>query len=188
MRNLIFIVLVCTCCQVLAQDSAATTKRKLSFYSVSQVGILEGEVGTAFQVQTVNGIAAGPWHVGLGVGIDKYGTRTVPAFLQVQYQLPVLDRSFSVYLDGGKSFTWLVPDLRQPTMEERNGVYWDAGVQYHWCGRKSAGPVFSLGYSEKTYGWEQNSDVMCLRAPCPGYRSSYHYLTRRISIKAGFKL
>lgn len=188
MRILIFPVLLLAFFTAQAQDSLATSKNKLAFYSVTQLGILEGEVGTAFQVQTVNGVAVGPWHAGLGVGIDKYGARSIPAFLQLQYQLPVLDRSFSVYFDGGKSFTWMESEVQQAFMKDRNGWYWDAGLQFHWRGKKSAGPVFSLGYSEKTYGWEQSTEIMCFRAPCPGYRSSYHYLTRRISLKAGFKL
>ncbi|OLY92957.1 hypothetical protein BUE76_14450 [Cnuella takakiae] len=171
-----------------AQDSSLARQHKISFSSVTQIGLLEGQAGLAFQVQTVNGIAVGPWQLGLGTGIDKYGVRSVPVFVQAQYGLPVLDRSFSVYLDGGRSFTWPEQSLQRAYATEQNGWYWDAGLQYQFKGKRAAGPVFSLGYSGKTYGWEENMDVQCVRAPCPGYHTAYKYIYRRISLKAGIKL
>ena len=45
---------------------------RVQFRSTEWVGLSSGQVGSAGQVQTVNGVAKGPWFVGVG---DRKSTR-----------------------------------------------------------------------------------------------------------------
>lgn len=177
---LLFGILVC------AQQPGPSAP--VRFYSVSQAGLLHGEAGAAFQAQTVNGLRWGTWAAGLGVGFDNYEVRSIPLFIQVQKQLPLFDRSFSVYLDGGVHLPTQtqLADVFSP--DYQTGTYLDAGLQYHWRIGKKLGPVFSVGYTEKRYYWEETRGVWCLLPPCGTYQSRWDIINRRLSVKAGIRL
>ena len=57
---------------------------KIRFQSVINIGLLEGEKGSAFQLQTINGIKYKSWFVGAGVGLDYYRYRTIPLFAELR--------------------------------------------------------------------------------------------------------
>jgi hypothetical protein len=51
------------------------------FHSINQLGLLEGQIGSAFQIQTINGAQYKSWFGGIGIGLDYYRFRSIPLFL-----------------------------------------------------------------------------------------------------------
>ena len=78
MKKLLALALLFGCLHSSAQ------KPKYTFQSNMQFGLLEGQRGSAFQLQTVNGLQFNTWFAGLGAGLDYYHTRSIPLFLNLR--------------------------------------------------------------------------------------------------------
>jgi len=157
------------------------------FHSINQLGLLEGEVGSAFQIQTINGVQHGTWFGGIGVGLDYYRFRGIPLFLDLRKAFPFSGMRFFVYADGGIHFPW-------PTDNEKSsfgngflsGFYTDIGLGYEFIPRAKNSWILSLGYSYKKVA-EEHVDVICLAGgPCNTNRYRLDYDLNRLSIKIGF--
>src|SRR5437773_4082956 len=82
-------------------------QRKTNFSSQNYIGILEGEHGSKFQLQTINGIKLKTWFVGLGTGIDWYYRRSIPLFFSLNKDFfKKGNRNFYFAADGGVNFPW----------------------------------------------------------------------------------
>ncbi|MFI5151955.1 MAG: hypothetical protein ACHQET_01395 [Chitinophagales bacterium] len=66
----------------LAQEK--TADKAWVFHSYNQIGLLEAETGSAFQIQSVNGMQYKSWFGGIGVGLDYYRFRSIPFFLDLR--------------------------------------------------------------------------------------------------------
>jgi hypothetical protein len=123
-----------------------------SFQSIANIGLLEGETGSAFQLQTINGARYKSWFTGLGLGLDYYRYRTIPLFIDIRKEFGKSIGKLFVYADGGISFNWLTDGEKTEyvqNVEYHNGFYSDLGFGYvRSIGRKSALSI-SLGYSYK---------------------------------------
>src|SRR5262245_27408802 len=111
-RNIIFlffsIFVSCTLFAQQAKENRAAKKNcGCSFNSLAQLGILEGEAGTAFQLQTINGIQFKTWSAGIGVGLDYYKYRSIPLFLDLRKYILNKPRTPFLYADGGIHFAWV---------------------------------------------------------------------------------
>ena len=158
------------------------------FQSINSVGLLEGQAGSAFQLQTVNGARYFSWFAGIGVGLDNYRLRTIPIFLDVRKEFGNSSNKFFVYADAGISFSWIPDNEKMPYTQEHfsNGFYDDFGFGYKAAlGKKNALQV-SLGYSYKnltdtyTYGY-YNVDPPTGNPP-----EKISYYLNRLSIKLGW--
>jgi hypothetical protein len=133
-----------------AQQKIASTHR--SFQSIANVGLLEGETGSAFQLQTINGARYKSWFAGIGLGLDYYRYRTIPFFIDIRKEFGNRADKLFVYADGGISFNWLTDDQKTGYLQGQkyhNGLYNDLGFGYiKSIGNKSALSI-SLGYSYK---------------------------------------
>lgn len=166
--------------------------KKIKFSSINQVGLLSGGRGEAFMLQTINGIKKEKWFAGMGTGLDFYGERTIPLFIDIRRDLINRLNTPFVYADAGVNFSWLNSSQRQqkqfPTSSP--GLFYDLGIGWKLSGKNNRGCVFSAGYSFKQvkekikYGWWP--------APTPQLESEnyerHNYLYRRLVIKMGFQL
>jgi hypothetical protein len=84
----------------------ASAQKKFDFHSHNTVGLLEGENGSAFQLQSVNGFQYKTWFAGIGTGLDYYYFRSVPLFLSLQKDVWQKNRTLFFNVDGGMNFFW----------------------------------------------------------------------------------
>jgi hypothetical protein len=166
--------------------------RQISFHSINQAGIVEGEKGTSFQLQTINGFAKNSWFAGIGAGVDYYFIRTVPVFIDIRKNILNKEKSPFVYAGAGFSFPWKKSndDYLWYKEEYKNGSFYDIGLGYNIPINKLGAFVFSIGYSEKklteeryTYGYLTYSGIY----DGTTNKSEYNYRFRRISVKAGWR-
>lgn len=163
------------------------TNSRPQFQSIFQLGLLEGQKGSAFQLHAVNGFRWKGWSAGVGVGLDYYGVRSVPLFLDLRKTILGKEQSPFIYLNGGFSFPWLKEtDETWVQVSAKRGAFYEAGFGYQVPLRRHA-LFFSAGYSVKTHKEEIKESFVCIWGPCPDITSSSDYTFRRLSIRAGFR-
>ncbi|HEV3412518.1 MAG TPA: hypothetical protein VG101_08565 [Puia sp.] len=175
---------------------AAFGQGPLKFRSTEWLGLSNGQAGSGFQLQTVNGVAKGPWFAGVGAGIDYYRFRSVPLFLSVTRDIALGKKDWLfVYVDGGKNVAWYTPPAvsADSYLSDvfQGGVYWSGGLGYLWkLGEHSSKAIqFSAGYTMKRLSEEQSGGCPISAICMPGYASivTYKYLLQAIHFMAGFR-
>lgn len=155
------------------------------------LGLLEGEQGSALQLGLLGGVKTKTWITSLGTGLDYYGIRSIPLYLNVQKNIFNKNKTPFVYVGGGYHFLWL------PTMysdmgwgnpaQSTGGLYYQFGVGYQVPAFKTGSLFLSAGYSEKQYQQESTEYYPCLIGPCPGSVSTISYRLRRLAITTGLR-
>lgn len=183
-------VILLTLCVLTA---AAGAQKKLQYSSMNYAGMLEGDNGTAFQVQTIQGIKYGQWFTGLGTGLDYYYLRSVPLFLSLNRNLFNKERTPYLSLDGGINFAWVNRERSRWNDFISNDfspvLYWGAGLGYKVGLRnKKDALLLNIGYTFKHIKEEQEHAVFCINPPCPPAVEQYNYKLNRLSVKLGWQL
>ena len=137
-------------------DISSAQEKSLSgqwkFHSINNAGLLEGETGSAFQVQTVNGVQYKSWFAGLGLGLDLYRIRSIPLFADIRKEFGKGNNKLFVYADMGINFSWATDQQKTSYVQNdkiSNDFYTDLGLGYKvLVGRRNA-VLLSLGYSFK---------------------------------------
>src|SRR4026209_3052037 len=90
------------------ESTAQETKKERKFFS-SQIssGVVEGEQGTSFHVEMINGIHYKTWFGGIGTGLDYYYFRSIPVYLSGIKYLSKQNHSFFIQGDAGMNFAWV---------------------------------------------------------------------------------
>ena len=149
---------------------------------------MEGETGSAFQIQTVNGLKYKTWFAGIGTGLDYYRFRTIPLFLDFRKYLFDKPGSPFIYADAGMHFAW-VRDRDKNWYGESgfsNGLYYDIGLGYKKSVGKAGALLLSVGYSVKEMR-EKRIIMQCGFVPgCWESIERYYYDLKRLSIKVGW--
>jgi len=191
-----FVLFACLffCGALFAQEKPKDSKKDCgcSFSSVNNVGMLEGSAGSAFHVQTINGMRFNKWFAGVGLGIDKYKFRTVPLFLDVRRDLLNKINTPFLYADIGASFPWVTDKEENVWGREsdyKTGLYYDAGVGYKLIIGRGRGLLFSGGFSMKHVREIASFATPCFNPPC-GFTEGerYDFKLKRFSLKAGLQL
>jgi len=170
----------------------ARAQRKINFNSRNYIGLLEGENGSAFQVETTNGISYRSWFAGLGTGLDWYYIRSIPLFGSLSKSfLEKNNRSFFISTDIGINFPWTHQYYHDwnygGTEKYYNGLYLTAGIGYKTgIGKKSDAILLQLGYSYKHTKERVFSNYPCLVCPNSETTSIYNFYLRRLSLRAGW--
>jgi hypothetical protein len=162
------------------------------------VGLSSGQVGSAGQVQTVNGVAKGPWFVGVGTGLDYYRFRSVPLFLSVTRDIALGKRDWLfLYLDGGTNFSWYkrpeTPGDYYNSDAFHGGEYWSGGLGYLWKlgDRTSKAILFTAGYTVKKLREDETQTPDCPPGvPCAltiSQPAVFEYLCRAYQFMIGFR-
>ncbi len=165
---------------------------KMIFSSQNYVGLLEGEHGSAFQLQTINGFKYKTWFVGLGTGIDWYYQRSIPAFTSVNKDfIRKGKRNFYASIDGGINYPWkdhkYYNEWGYGSGKFDPGAYWSAGLGYKiGFGKKTDALLMHLGYSYKHLSEKVSTVSPCLIGPCPESTETFNYSLRRLSLKFGW--
>jgi len=193
MLNKILITLFFLLATIGLQAQQKPTEKKkacgCSFTSVNQIGLLAGEKGESFQVQTINGLRYRTWMVGAGVGIDGYLYRSIPLFFQLRKEFNLKSNAFFIYNDIGLNYPWISSN-QKVFRDERDydpGVYYDGGIGYKLLLKKQA-LVFSGGFSLKEFKDNRSSFSCPFFGPCNEQVDVYSYSLRRLSFKLGIQL
>lgn len=161
-------------------------KKKQQFQTIIAAGIMEGELNSSIQLQTINGISYKTWFSGIGVGFD-YDRRSIPLFLDIRKTVFNKSRSPFIYADGGYHFPWLTKFQKagyNGDIKAKGGLYYDAGIGYQMRNVKGVALGFSAGYSYKSFSYNVPKYSYCIWGPCPSSRQTLEYQLRRISVKA----
>src|SRR3954467_15161330 len=132
MKSLLCFTLV-VCCSAIVCGQQKTEPGRCQFHSVNSVGLLEGETGSAFQIQSINGMKHGSWFTGIGVGLDFYRYRTIPLFIDFRKEFGHRANKFFAYADAGVNFAWLTDKEKQIYQMDDHfsaGFYTDLGLGY----------------------------------------------------------
>ncbi|MBS1935121.1 MAG: hypothetical protein JST96_14055, partial [Bacteroidetes bacterium] len=156
---------------------------------------MEGQAGSAFQLQTINGIKYKSWFGGIGVGLDFYRIRSIPLFADVRKEFGKTADKLFVFADAGINFAWRTDkETKQFNTNDKlkNGFYSEAGAGYKFRLSKTNNLLFSVAYSYKTNTETGRNNFV---VPNPWYftgallpdeeKISYHL--NRVVIKAGFE-
>ena len=149
-RILFFLFCVCLYGRISAQQKPAACSWK--FHSVNNVGLLEGQTGSAFQLQSVNGMQYRSWFMGIGLGLDFYRYRTIPMFIDFRKEFGSGPNKFFAYADGGVNFAWLTDNQKPLYLTDDHfsaGFYTDLGLGYKISAGRTNYLLLSVGYSLK---------------------------------------
>lgn len=185
---------------VFAQQIYSQETKKLTFRSLQQAGLINGNNAVSGFLQTVNGIGTKSWFAGAGVGLDFYRYRSVPLFIDVKKYIGIKNgnRVFA-YADGGYNLPWL------PNKEERfswsggatetkssyrGGLYMDAGLGYAIGFKNGNDMLLGVGYSYKYF-----DEARTTKSTVTGVAGTtetidtqrYEYNFRRLMIKIGWQ-
>jgi hypothetical protein len=126
--------------------------KSFQFHSINQIGMLNGQTGSSFQLQTINGLQHKSWFAGIGAGLDYYRFRGIPLFADIRKTFGHLKNKLLVYGDAGIHFSWATDKekiVNGVTTRLSNGLYLDGGIGYQIGINKRNAALISLGYSYK---------------------------------------
>lgn len=174
----------------IGQAQTEVTAKRFIFHSINQVGLLEGESGSAFQLQTVNGVQYRKWFVGMGTGLDYYSFRTIPLFADIRWHILDNRKTPFVYADAGTNFMWNNDKAEAGWYKSsyKNGLYYDMGIGYSLASKKGTAFTISAGYTQKNIREDRTghgSVIIGIYPPPPPYTERFHYQLSRLSIKMG---
>lgn len=174
MKKHLLLVAGCVLCGALAFGQA-----KLKFRSDNYLGFSAGELGSYGRVQTVNGVATGPWFLGLGTGLDYYRYRSVPIFLSLTRDIPVALKKggrdipvapkrggLFINLNGGIDQPWVHPgQLPYGIVSDKfyAGTWWNAGLGYRWklSPKTDKALLVTAAYGVKKLSERQKGQDLC---------------------------
>lgn len=197
-----FLIFVILCGQCLAQENQANNSpakinssgsaHRWQFHSVNQVGLLYGENGSAFQMQTINGVQYRSWFAGVGVGIDEYRFRSIPLFVDIRKEFELGPGYLFAYGGIGINFMWLTDKQKNdyhltyyPNAHFSNGLYYDAGIGYKVKLNNKIAFFVSPGFSHKDTE-EKNPAPPCpVGSTCYLTPDKYNFELNRLSVNIG---
>jgi hypothetical protein len=162
------------------------------FHSVNNIGLLEGQTGSSFQLQTINGAQFKSWFAGVGLGLDFYRYRTIPLFLDLRKEFGKSSNKLFLFTDLGTNFSWVTDN--EKTSYELNdnfggGFYFEGGLGYKISVSKNNSLLLSLGYSYKklyeTYDYPVY--LMYTQNSMNNWSEKINYSLNRLSIKIGWE-
>jgi hypothetical protein len=160
----------------------------LQFHSINNIGLLEGESGSAFQLQTINGFQYKSWFGGFGLGLDFYKLRTIPLFIDLRKEFGKTSNKFFLFADAGINFYWEKDsDFKQFQMNDtfKNGIYGEAGAGYKLKLTRKFSVAFSGGYSYKKLIEEGSYGFVNPFGPESPQPGKINYNLNRLVLKAG---
>lgn len=167
----------------------ASAQKALNFSSQNYVGLLEGDNGSALNLQSINGFNYKSWFTGIGAGIDYYRIRSVPIFLSINKNIAIKRNVFYITADGGLNFPWLKEnEVTWNVSNFKEGIIAGTGVGYKISLNESKQAILlNAGYSFKRLNEKREIISPCLTPPCPVDIEKTRYDFNRLLIRAGFE-
>lgn len=172
-----------------SQDSLAG-KQKIKFSSINQAGLVVGAINLSGTVQTINGIRKDKWFAGLGTGIDFYGERGVPLFIDIRRDLMQGVNTAFFYADGGMHLPWskFIDEEKQLNSSISPGAYYDVGIGWKLTGKNKRSFLMSAGYSLKQVKEQaMRQDWNPILRSMESNMEYYNYVYRRVVLKLGLQ-
>jgi len=176
---------ICSCLS--AQNGVPSGKWK--FNSANQVGLLQGEAHTAFNLQSVNGLRRGNFFGGFGTGIDYYRYRSIPLFAACRKYFGGSPNQFYIYGDAGINFVWQERSTSLYGAKEtyHPGFYGGAGIGYKAGLKNGMGILLSAGYTyKKVINVQQEISSCPFMGPCILSPETYRYNLNRLIFQLGW--
>ena len=159
------------------------------FHSINNIGLLEGQTGSAFQLQSINGMQYKSWYGGIGLGLDFYRYRTIPLFIDFRKEFGSSVNKFFAYADGGVNFCWLTDNEKNTYLTDDHfdtGFYTDLGLGYKIGMGRTNHLLLSIGYSLKklketyqTYSYFPPDNTL--------QKQDVNYSLNRLTLKIGWE-
>lgn len=174
----------------MSNAQTGTAAKRYTFHSINQVGLLEGQSGSAFQLQSVNGVQYKKWFAGMGVGLDYYSLRTVPVFADLRWHILNSSKTPFIYAAAGTNFVWAKGNGEAGWYKSdyQNAMYYDMGLGYSIAFKKGTAFTISAGYTQKNIRESRTGYgpiLIDIYPRPPVYSEKYNYQLKRLSIKAG---
>ncbi len=172
----------------------AQKKSLVKYTNLTEVGILIGKTETALNVRTINGISYKQASLGLGVGYDNYGYKSVPVFVDARKLFGNRKCKFLLYADGGLNFP-----IRSDYFPEKwnNGntaykfnttFYGEAGFGMNQKISKLLSLNITAGYSYKHFSYVEHSQLWYISPYVySSGNATYDYYYRRFSVRMGLQ-
>jgi hypothetical protein len=167
-------------------------QQKLSFRSLNYLGLLEGETGSAFQIQTINGLQRRGWFAGVGTGLDYYRYRSIPLFFSLSKKIGNQNRGFFISMDEGINFAWYKREKRWAddftSSKFSPSLYWVPSIGYSFGLRNNKDAILiGIGYSYKHLKEKVERSVFCINPPCEPVIERYDYRLNRLLMRIGWQ-
>ena len=177
---------------LLAIQLATIAQQKFTFKSLNYLGLLEGETGSSFQLQTINGVQRAGWFAGIGTGLDYYRYRSIPLFFSLNKRIGNQNRAFFISMDEGLNFAWY---KRERTWSDdftsskfSPSLYWAPGIGYSIGLRNNKDAILiGVGYSYKHLKEKVERPDFCIDPPCSPVIEYYNYRLNRLSMRVGWE-
>ncbi len=145
-------------CSIMA---LAQSKQKIKFSNITNLGLLNGSSQNAFTLQTINGIKLDKWRFGVGVGVDNYGTKSIPVFVDVRKSFGNKQWQPLVYADAGINYTLRWGNFANDNsnnfskIDLKNTFYGELGVGLSRNMSKKTSLNITAGFSYKHLSYNQ---------------------------------
>lgn len=190
MKMLLGICVLLLFSNTLFSQKTISSEDKVRFSSIYNIGLLSGQNGESFSIQSNNGVRYKSWFAGVGLGIDYYGERSVPIFLDINKTFLDMKQSPFLYMQGGRNLPWLSKGQKEnnDNVESKAGGYFDVGGGMKVKLDGSQRLLFSLGFSQKISKGSQLVQTWPQGSTLPfTYTEKYVNTFNRIILKIGYQ-
>ena len=184
-------IIIIVCCLFLMQHTMAQANKKtIKFTSINSVGLLNGQISSTFTMQTINGISFKNASIGIGAGIDNYGYRTIPVFVDLRKTFGNNAIKPLVFADFGIGY----PIKTDIPSGQWSNAYTNTSIKRSFCGEWGVGIEKAIGsssffvtasYSYKKYAYTQIMNWSYGPDGTNQARQDYHY--NRIALRMGYR-
>ena len=187
-RTILFGIILCA-----AGTASAQQKRSpcpWQFHSINNAGLLEGQTGSSFQLQTINGAQYKSWFGGVGLGLDFYRYRTIPLFIDIRKEFGRSSNKLIVYTDMGVNFVWLTDKEKTNYVTDdkfNSGFYTDMGLGYKIGLGRNNNLLLTVGYSFKKLREAYLAPDYYYPPDYQQEKEQINYNLNRLSIKIGWE-
>ena len=160
---------------------------KWKFHSVNQLGLLQSEDKTAFELQSINGFQYSNFFIGLGAGLDYYKYKSIPLFADIRKYFGKANAAFFIYADAGIHFIWEKRNLSGYEIDKYYpGLYTGGGIGYKAGFKNGTGLLLSVGYSYKRVNDRLQAIDFCSSPGCSIQSDYYRYNLNRLLLLVGW--
>lgn len=176
-----------------AQKQAKTPAHKRPvFHSYNTFNLLYNSQGLDAGFQSVNGFSIAGAFAGIGTGVDWYGIRSVPVFLDLRQAFRLGNARFFGYGNIGYNVAWPGNEDAHSNISSEyksdGGIYYDLGLGYLIPFNRRNAMVISGGYSVKEMTERYGFSPCSWPGQCPTMSyEKYAYRFQRLSVKIGWR-
>ena len=191
--RLITILLFVFCFSCISSTSLAqkdTLRDKPTFTTILKMGLLNGEADKAgVSLAFTNGLRYRNWFGGIGAGLDYYGLKSIPLYVEAARDFS--KQTPSPFLNAAVGYNFPLRDKNYKSWTQyksQGGLYYALGGGYKFSLGQELALTLSAAYSFKGQKEELFNDYgrWLFEEPLPPRTDTYTYKFRRLSVNIGF--